>query len=226
MIGLTTSRWVASRLLRQPALWALAGAIAALWPTVAALSPMGLATSQDSVPGILYEVAFGSLLAGHLLALLVTERLEWFVKPLALVRRATFFLAASTTAACLLLAAALSPPLLLGTPGPPLLALALTHLHLAAISLVLIQVPVPPSARAPALFVCTWILPAIGSTVPHVGPVLDGVFSAGGHLDLARISSGISLPHLLPIAGLVLAAWMLEGPTTPAKPAPVQARAR
>jgi hypothetical protein len=226
MIGLATSRWVASRLLRQPAFWALGGAIGALWPTIATLSPMGLTTSQGTVPGVLYEIAFMSLLAGHALAMTMTGTLEWFVKPLTLARRATFCLAASTTAAALLLAAALGLPVLLGTPSPPLLALTLTHLHLAAICLVLMQVPVPPAARAPALLVSAWILPAVGSTVPHLGPVLSSIFNAGRPLDLARLSSGTCAPLLLPIVGLALAAWMLERPTAPEKPGPVQARAR
>jgi len=167
-----------------------------------------------------------ALLAGHALAMTMTGTLEWFVKPLTLARRATFCLAASTTAAALLLAAALALPILLGTPSPPLLALILTHLHLAAICLVLMQVSVPPAARAPALFVSAWILPAVGSTVPHLGPMLSGIFNAGRPLDLARLPSGTCAPLLLPIVGLALAAWMLEGPTAPAKPAPAQARVR
>ncbi|MEO2162863.1 MAG: hypothetical protein ABGY29_10095 [bacterium] len=226
MIGLSTSRWVASRLLRQPAFWVLGGTIGALWPTVASLSPMGLTTSEGSIPGVLYEAAFLSVLAGHCLAMTMAGTLEWFVKPLTLVRRATFYLAASTTAAALLLAAALCLPVLLGTPSPPLLALCLTHLHLAAISLILVQIPVPAAARAPALLVSAWILPALGYAVPLLGPALVGIFDAGGHLDLARLSGGTSPTHLLPIAGLALAAWMLEGSTAPEQPAPLQARDR
>ena len=226
MIGLATSRWVASRLLRLPAFWALAAVIGALWPTIAALSPLGLTTSTATVPGVLYEAAFLSLLAGHCLALTMTGKLDWFVRPLALVRRAACDVAASTTSASLLLAAALCLPVLLGTPSPPFWALALTHLHLAALGLVLLQLPIPPEARAPALLVCAWILPAITSAVPHLGPVIEGIFNAGTHLGLARIADGFSPPLLLPVVGLALAAWMLEAPTAPEKPAPVQARAK
>jgi len=226
MIGLATSRWVATRLLRQPAFWALAVAIGALWPTVASLSPLGLTTSTATTPGVLYEVAFLSLLAGHGLAMSMAAKLEWFVKPLSLTRRAFFFLAASTTASTLLLSAALCLPVLLATPGPPLWALALTHLHLAVLGLVLIQLPIPPGARAGALILGAWILPAIGTAMPHLGPALSGIFDAGVHLGLDRISSGASPAALLPIVGLGLAAWLLEPPTAPAGSAPIQARAK
>lgn len=226
MIGWATSRWVATRLLRQPAFWALAVVIGALWPTVASLSPMGLTTSSGTPPAVLYEVAFLSMLAGHGLAMSMAAKLEWFVKPLPLVRRAVFCLAASTAATALLLAAALCLPALLSTPSPPLWALALTHLHLAALSLVLIQLPIPPGLRAFALIFGAWILPAIGTAVPNLGPVIFSIFDAGSYLGLGRISSGISPAVLLPIIGLGLAAWLLEPPTAPAKSGPVQARAK
>jgi hypothetical protein len=102
----------------------------------------------------------------------------------------------------------------------------MTHLHLAALGLVLLQLPIPPEVRAPALLVCAWILPATTSAVPHLGPVIEAAFNAGTHLGLARIANGFSPPHILPIAGLALAAWMLEAPTAPEGLAPVQARAK
>lgn len=226
VIELPATRWVASLLLRQPAFWALAALLGALWPTVAALSPMGLTTSDATAPGVLYEVAFASLVVAQVLSLALAGQIEWFVKPLPFRRRVALSLSTSTTAAMLLLAAALTLPVCLGTPGPAVWALALTHLHLAGLALILLQLPMPTVARACALPLAAWILPALGGELPYIGPALARVLDAGEHLNLARSSVQPTPLTILPIIGLGLAAWLLE-PRPPLNvPARTQVRSR
>lgn len=220
MYLLGTLRWVAILLARQPLVWLWGALLAVLWPLVVMFTPLGLTTGGGAERELLYEVAFISLLLGHLVGLALLERGGWFLESVAPRRRVATELAALTAAAGLLLAAALSGTLITESGRAALDTqllgrTALSHLHLSGVSLLLMRAPGRPVLRLLGLPALTWALPAFLGSRGFLGRSVSHILDATRHLtfplemDPAGAHWGLGL---LPIMGLIGTALAMSRP--------------
>lgn len=215
-----TLRWVATLLARQPLVWLGAVLLAGLWPVVVLFTPLGLTTGGGAERELLYEIAFVSLLLGHLVGLALLERGGWFLDLVAARRRLATELTALSTAAGLLLIAALAGALIApagraALGGDLFWRAALSHLHLCGVSLLLLRAPGRPVIRLLGLPALTWALPAFLGSQGFLGRSVSHIFDATRHLAFPLDMDPVGAhwgAGLLPIIGLIGTALALSRP--------------
>lgn len=221
MSWIATSRWVLLHLLRHPLAWLWLVVLACVWPAVAAFTPLGLTTSAGTETGTIYEIAFLSLLAGHLFGLHVLRSAGWFLAGAAPLRRATVELSALSAAAALFVACSLGLAWALGAPargfgtGALPAGVLLAHLHLSAVALVLLRAPLPSAARLVALPMACWVVPALVAPIGAGGAWIRDVLDASRHVTFPSPGDPAEpqwIEALLPIIGLAGAATLLVTP--------------
>ncbi len=219
-------RWALATLARNPLAWLLVLVLASVWPGIATLSPLGLATSKATPAGVLYEVAFLALLLAHLVSLSWMHRLEWHTHTLPVMRRIGLALSTSSCAAVVLLCAGIGPAFglgaLEGVENSEMLkvfaSFILTHLHLAALQFLLSAAPLAPQARLLSLICLAWILPAVLAAAPLFHGVLPAL-RVRQYLTWAKGSAELELSSCPTILALWLAGFLLcsrtRGPQRP-----------
>ena len=223
MIPLAVGRWVVARLIRHPVTWVWLVLLSAVWPIVASLAPIGLATSRATEAEAVYEIAFLGALVAATTAQAILGRGNALLVPLSRPRRLAVELSAHLAAAALFLVPALALAALVGAPrdtfAPARLPLGALQsvLHLAVLALVLDRLRLPGPVALAGLPLVAWLLPAI---LPHgAGFPLDlfrSAFDAGLPLSLSGERAAGAAHRMgawLPIIGWALVASLVEPPS-------------
>lgn len=189
-------RWGAVELGRRPLAWLAGAGFAALWPAVALLGPLGVTTRGATSAEWAFELGCLALLASLAFGVGLLARVEWSLERAAWGRRVAVEAGVLCGAAGLGTAAAVAPAVLLPrgvaladlAPGLPL-AVA----HGVAVGLVALRLPVGPGARALAVPLLAWVLPALPAPEGWLGEASTSVGAQGtlsrvlGHaLDITR----------------------------------------
>lgn len=222
LVPLVVARWVVVRLVRTPAAWLAFGVLFAAWPLVAALSPVGIATSGNIEAAAFYQLTFLALLVGTSAGggVLALAAQDW-LQPVPAGRRLVAEWAALTAAQLLFAGPMLLLAAGIGIPGNPwrpgLLPCGslLCGLHLSALGLVLGRFPLPVGAVVLGIPLVAWVLPALLSGSAGLWESLPAALDAGAHLEIAserptsvaqRIQAGV------PIIGMASLAMALTRP--------------
>ena len=207
-------RWVLARWVRQPATWLVVPVLAAAWPIVNAIHPLGITTTRRGETGALYELVFLSALAATLAGQMLLGRAEPLLVSLGTGRRCGVEFVTHLALGALYLLPVLITAWFTQAPrsafAPTRLPLGaiLTLFHLAALAQVLRRLPLPRSLQATALPLLAWALPAL-VTASVMGVDFLAALDAGRHLELAseRQASG---PQRIG-AGLPIIGWTAVG---------------
>ncbi len=212
ILAAESARWVALRLMRHPATWLWVALLAAVWPTIAALTPVGLTTDSATEARAIYEVAFIACAVASLAALAIHLNADAFLAPLSPLQRATVEVSGHLAAGIVFVVPLLIAAYAVGAPTAsfvptrlPLGAL-LTQLHLAGLAIALSRVPLPRAALLAVLPALAWLLPAL---LPDRGGLWAGVrhvLDCARHLDFLAERPGSGAHRIadsLPIIGLL-----------------------
>lgn len=207
-------RWAFLHVVRQPATWVAVPLLAAVWPLVEHLHPLGITTQRRDEPAALYELAFVTALVAAVVAQDLLARAEPLLTPAGPVRRALAEVSAHLAIGSLYLLPVLGvawfteAPRSAFVPARLPLAVLLTVLHLGALALVVRSLPLSRTLRSAALPLLAWALPAL-VTATTLGYDLLAALDAGRHLELA-FESRASGPQRM-AAGLPIIGWSAVG---------------
>jgi hypothetical protein len=234
MVAWTLARWMLLEHARRPGSWVAIALAAAAWPAALAFGWLGITTREEPLSSHAYEIAFLAALWGIGLGVTTLARGSWILERAHPARRIGAEAGALAGALVLPSAAALLPAMTLAPAASGALglgfwvAVALTWTHLVALGLVALRLPAGPVARALAVPVAAWLIPALapggGPSSPSegVGIGQEALARAGdvlrNLLDVSRHGRlGLELPAelahrgavVLPISALVGAACLL-----------------
>lgn len=232
MSTLLVTRSVLSTLVRQPLWWLCAALLAASWPALRTILPLGLSTADLHHWTAAYELAFLGGIVAILGGMGPLARLDWILGKAGAVHRTVIEAATLVSCAAAIGAFILVPAHLFDVwqftefrAGESFAALLLGWAHVATIAAVSLRLPLDMAPRVALVLLATCLIPGllVGDT-PAAGLTL-AVLDVGGTLR-ASFDLPLSLAHWIaasvPILAWGAAAVALASPPDP-RPAPAHA---
>lgn len=214
-------RWAVLHLLRHPMTWAWVALAGAAWPLVTLLAPRGIASTDGLPQSLVYELAFIAVTVGCLVGSSLIARCNWLFARHGHLPRAgmELFLLLSTVFVLVIptLGLPLSAhghPVFAGLAGVP--GLALSTVHMAALTLVLMRLGLSGALLGTALLTLVWVLPAVLDPETLAGRFVNASLAASpaqAHGTESVPAGPIWKERLTPIIGWLGALLLLRSPS-------------